>query len=178
MNLRRIFTEAQQDGKIVSIHWGPHGEDLCAVGYVHTIGSAHVILKSTYSDGADGGYELRSFSDIHRIDVGGQFERKVDFLVQHRGSVLREKELPERVKAASNLEEAIAAMAKMDMLVEVTTETEDDPHYGFVEAADADGVQLRSINNYGEEDGTVYLTLEKIECININTHVPSAPLPV
>lgn len=87
MDIVQQLTEALASNCLVSVHSNPNDPDACSVGYVDTVTSIHVRLRSVTPRGQVMGYEVRRLEDVHKVETDGPYERRVAKLVSGDGQV-------------------------------------------------------------------------------------------
>jgi hypothetical protein len=168
-DVRAILERAAREHRPVAVYTNQGDPTKFSVGYVDRLSRTQVRLRSLSPDGDDDGYEIRDLSGIHKVELDGRYERKVAFLNASRGEIFREIELATGPANGDLVVSTLREAKAKQLPVVLWTADEAQGVGGFVHGLTRSAVTLQSINDFGEEDGLVTLSLHAIADMDCNS---------
>lgn len=162
---------AKKEGLIVSIYSNWNEPEKCAVGFVEDISDEQISLKHITPHGLNDGYVIRKLDDIFRVDLNGQYEKRLLILYNLQGQN-HANLLQNKTKKDSNLfKEALLSAQKLKMVVSVCIdETEaQESIVGLVKEVIDDEVVISQISFEGLDDGESIFFIDNIVKINCDS---------
>lgn len=174
--IKNTLTESINKGYILSIFSNRNQRGRCSVGLIEQVTSQHVVMKHISVNGQYDGYILRRLEDIIRIDINGQYEKRLQtlYLLQKQQHLdLFDK----KVKRNGNLvkEFLTYSMGKRLVVSVCIDETEEQEDIvGWVKDMNDTEVTISKISFEGYDDGeTIFDICEiiKLNCDSLEERV-------
>ena len=167
--IKASLEEAKNTKEIVSIHLDPANQSECSVGFVEQLSNSEIRLLSISREGEEAGHEVRQLKDIYRVDIGGKYEKKIGFLNSKYEDIFCTTTLGEPEQDTALILATLKEAKEKELIVVLWTEDPDDSVIGYIKNITSDGVKILSVDDYGDEDGTIVLELEKITAMDCSS---------
>jgi hypothetical protein len=162
--------EAKDKGYIVALYSEPYDQTAFDVGFIDLLTDKEVRIRSISPEGYYAGYEIRTLDKIYRIDIDSNYLKKITFLFNRSENFYREVELSDTIGNEGILFSTLEEAKEKKLIVVIWTEDEDDSVIGYIDGISEDVVKLMSIDDYGKEDGYIYLSIRSITDMDCNSH--------
>jgi len=150
----RILKELFDSKELASFYSNYEKTDSFHVGTVLAVNDEEIALKLISPYGEDDGVEVFNVEDIFRVETEGKYLEKIKKLCTD-SSVL---EFNEKIDENSIIESILKiACDKKEMVSVELIDSGYTEIQGFVESADGDECKFRQVDDYGYEDGLVYV---------------------
>ncbi|TCS92077.1 hypothetical protein [Hazenella coriacea] len=165
--LKRSFEE----GLMVSVYSNRYQPEKSSVGFIDSLTTEQFVMKHVTPEGISDGYIIRRIEDVFRVDVSGEYERRLELLYsiqkqQHEDFI--------KILAMQNLnlfKESLSIAQKKNLVVTICvdeTENQDDI-IGFVKDVCAKEITISRITYSGLEDGESTVFIEDVIKMNCDT---------
>lgn len=159
-----ILKRMKDDGKLVSIYTDEERDSTFMVGYVTALTPEELLIKAISPNGQYDGYMWVRTEDVFRCAVNGRYEEKILKLC----SFHLKEETDFTVKGKSEiLKELLLFSMQKKKLLEVTTGSQ--ILTGYVMKYSDNVLVIREFDTYGQEKETVYLSMEMVDAIYMDT---------
>ncbi len=153
----------------MSLHDDPSDWDRCSVGFVDAVTDTHVRLRSITTHGAEAGFEIRplaSITGVEQEDEDNDYLDKIRRLLAFDG--------PKRVRpwpmGDDPIRDALHASMKSGQIISVWGHASDGfVLCGIVTMLGDDSAVIRTVDQYGENDGMATVRLDTIRGIDFAT---------
>ena len=162
---------AKKEGFVVSIYSNWNEPEKCSVGFVEDISNDQIILKHITPHGLNDGYAIRKRDDVFRVDLNGQYEKRLLTLYNLQGQK-HINLLQNKTDKDSNLfKEALLSAQKLNMVINACIdETEaQESIVGWVKEVNNDEVVISQISFDGLDDGESIIFIANIVKINCDS---------
>lgn len=155
---------------IVSVFSNRNNPESCAVGFIEKISDEQVVIKHVTSTGLYDGYAIRRLNDIFRVDINGQYEKRLLKLYnvqnQEHPNIIKTK------KEANLFKEVLTVAQNLKLVVSVCIdETEEQEDIvGWVKDFGDKEVIIKQISFEGLDDGESAFYIEDIVKINCDSN--------
>jgi hypothetical protein len=167
-SFKKILEEAKKQKRIVSIFLDTDDLSSCSVGFVNEVTNEYTRLDSVSPNGESAGQEIKPLDEIFRIDFGGLYEKKIELLYNNRGKIY--EELSSKSPSEESLIMDTIKQAKTNnLVVELWSEDDDNSILGYVESVEKSFVKILAVDEYGRNDGIVYIKTETVRCMDCGT---------
>ena len=164
------LTEALQKRCLVALHRNPTDWDVCDVGYVVAADVESVTLASVTSRGDVIGFEVYSLDVVVGValdDGESDYLDKISRLVKgRRKDIFREVPCWTKRGIAGTLMEAM--VRRRIVTIGYTPEDVSSPS-GLVRAMTEDSVSIQTVDQYGEDDTVLTVSLSSITAVHYGT---------
>lgn len=168
MSIKNTLKEAKLKQELVSVYTDPDDWTSFSLGYVDLITDDHIRLRSVSKKGASAGYEIRSFSEISKIEIGGKYEKKISVLVKNQGKIFNEIK-PQKSPSGDLILDSLRQSLEESVILVVWGGDPNECLAGYVEKLESNMVSLRLVDDFGEEDGIATISIEDITSLDFNT---------
>lgn len=168
MSIKNILEEAKLSNSLVSIHTDPEHWNQFSVGYVDSITDTHVRIKALSRFGSAFGYEVRSISEIFKVESDGKYERKIEKLSKNQERFFHEVQLPHQA-SPDLIRDTLQQALDKSVIVVIWGSDPEDSLVGYVKKVDSEVVSLHLINEFGEDDGMSSIQISEITSLDFNT---------
>ena len=159
-----MLRESQEASKVVSLHIEGDAADKFEVGFVEDIGPVECTLLCLTPRGEPDGRLVVRLDDIAALEYDDPYGRKIELLYHYRGSVFAPGDAPG--KGPSTIDDQLSRAAADNLAATVEDEA-GNRFVGFVREATSSYVQLDLLSTYGSPDGTVILSRDRINRVEI-----------
>ena len=166
--IRRQLEQALEKGCLVALYRDPVDWSRCQVGFVDGVASDAVRLRSVTSRGDVIGYEVHSLPAIKGVgldDGAHDYLDRVSRLVGMRQRIVSDTE-PCSCGIGDSLREA---MASRRIVTVIYSYGEGDALCGVVHAMTEGTVGIRTVDQFGEDDGLVTASLDGVTAVYYGT---------
>lgn len=132
-------------------------------GYVAAYNEDELFIKHVSPDGYYDGFILIHISDLIRVDVAGQYEKKISTLY-----TLRNQKHPYVNFVSNGFFASLMEFAHNNRLV-VSIELDDSILSGFIQFFDENCICLQVVNEYGYTDGETYILSDNVLSVAVDT---------
>lgn len=166
-----ILSEAYKQNDMVAVYSDPSHPECAAVGYIDSLSAKQLALKHVTPEGISDGYVIRRIEDVFRIDVNGEYERRLTQLYQLHNQQ-HEDFFPHSMTPQRDLfREGLIIAQERNFVVSICMdETEEQMDLvGFVKEVRSQTVTLSRISIDGFDDGESTIFIDDIIKMNCNT---------
>ncbi len=166
-----ILREAYKRNDMVAVYTDPSHPECAIVGYIDSLSAKQIAMKHVTPEGISDGYVIRRIEDVFRVDVNGEYERRLAQLYQLQNQQ-HEDLFPQSVTLQSDLfrEGLIIAQEGNFVVAICMDETEEQMNLvGFVKKVRSQTVTLSRISVDGLDDGESTFFIDDIVRMNCNT---------
>lgn len=140
------FIKKLEKQTVVSIFCDPTNPNKHLTGWIYSSSDDIVMIQHISPRGTYDGYILVQNEDIYRIDVDGEYEKKMYALY-----TVKQQNHPD-ILIEENLYSSLLAFCKSEQLV-ISVELEDSTLTGFVTAFDDEHITMTLLDDYGNSNG-------------------------
>lgn len=140
------FIKKLQKQTVVSIFCDPTNPSKHLTGWICASSDDVVMIQHISPHGMYDGYILVQSDDIYRIDVEGEYEKKMYILYTNK------RQNHPNVLIEENIYSSLLDFCKSEHLV-ISVELEDSTLTGFVTAFDDEHIALALLDDYGNSNG-------------------------
>jgi hypothetical protein len=158
--------KAKQNGDIVSIHYTPQDYEDVYCGLVDCIRDGEFRLKIYRRYGRPDGWFAMRLDDIIIVDIGGEFELRLSYLIAHKPSPPLGLSLP-TVRNGSVLYSTLRQAKDANMVVKVNLTGGQYSVGGIVHAVDSHELAISSFNTYGMGTGIETVRMANVHSIEL-----------
>lgn len=166
-----LMKQSIGEGVIVSIFSNRNQPDKCSVGYVAKISGDEVLINHVTTTGLNDGYVVRKLKDVYRIDINGQYEKKLHGLYTLQNQIHKEL-IKKEMSDDLNLFEEVLIESQKDILIVnicIDESEEQDSIIGYVNSVDDKEVVISRISENGLSDGESVILIDDIVKINCDS---------
>lgn len=168
MSFKNMLEKAKQENKLVSVFNKNDDGELFSIGYVHVVTESFVVLRAYSKYGEDSGYEIRSISEIGKLEMDGKYEKKIECLSQNFKNIFSATSLTDDLGEDVVMRIMEIAMDRHIMLV-IWVEEPDYSLVGHVSSIDGKLATMCLVDTYGDDDGTAVVEIENIIAIDFHS---------
>ncbi|RAL21484.1 hypothetical protein [Thermoflavimicrobium daqui] len=166
-----MLKRSMEEKCMVSVFTDRSQPDSCSVGFIHSLSSKQFAMKHVTPDGYNDGYILRRIEDIFRVDIAGEYERRLELIYTLQKQPYKDL-MNAGVAFESDLFRACLVRAQDENLVVTICIDENDSQLnmvGFVKEMGSHEVTITRITSNGLDDGESTFYIEDIVKINCDT---------
>ncbi|KHD05704.1 hypothetical protein PN36_25345 [Candidatus Thiomargarita nelsonii] len=168
MSIKKLLEEAKAKNTLVSVYVDSDDWEKYSLGYVDLVTDTYVRLRALSQYGEAAGFEIRSLSEIFKVENDGQYENKIEKLSQNQGNIFNEVRLSKK-SSGDLVRESLQQSLEESIVIVVWGRETDDSLVGYVEKLETDLVSIRLINEFGEDDGLSTIEIDEITSLDFNT---------
>jgi hypothetical protein len=160
------FREAMGKDEAVAVYANESDLNDYEVGFVEAVSEEDLILLALSPKGEADGRLVIPLLDVHRVEFGSSYTKKLELLYQYRGDIFDRdfKAIPATVRRDSR---SLLEYARDNgMLVNLVDRFGYGPS-GFVRSVADDYVEVERLGSGGEPDGTSILMLDAIDRVHV-----------
>jgi hypothetical protein len=157
---KTLLENCRETGDLVAVYANPEDTASFEVGTITDVSEEALSMSCVDSNGRPNGTAILRFCDVQRIDVGTEYLRSVETLVDVGTGIEVALGVPASIPEALN-------QAKVLRRIVTLIDEDDESVAGFVSGVGADYVQLEQVTESGADDGFVLVALDcirKVEC--------------
>lgn len=160
-----------KESLMISIFSNGYQPEKCSVGFVEKLSNEQVLVKHVTQEGLYDGFIIRKLKDIFRIDIDGQYERRLALLynIQNQSHLDYFEQI---VKKNSNLFKiALEVSKKRNLFVRISideTEAQEDI-IGLVKEVNKKEAVISKISLDGLNDGECFFFIDDIVKMNCDS---------
>lgn len=166
-----VLTRSLNEGLVVSVYSDQNEPANCSVGFIDALSSEQFVMKHITPEGINDGYIIRRLKDIFRVDINGEYERKIGLLYS-----LQKQKHEDFIKKAETendnlFVESLIIARNQNLIITVCideTENQDDV-VGFVKDVNSKGITIARISFNGIGDGESTFLVEDVIKMNCDT---------
>ena len=168
-SIKAVLEEARKEGRLVSLHEDPSNWDRCCVGFVDAMSNSHVRLRSVTTRGTEGGFEIRplaSIAGVEQEDEDNDYLGKIRRLMSFGGA----KSVESWCMGNDPIRDALRRSMDTGQIVSVWGDANEGfVLCGIVTLLSDDSAVVRTVDQYGEDDGAATVRLSSIRAIDYAT---------
>lgn len=160
--------KAIKDCSVVSVFSNRCAPDKCSVGLIERVTDKQVLIKHITEYGMYDGYIIRRLEDVFRVDISGQYEKRLYRLYKLHGQK-HDNLLTNRIGKQYDLfREALIAAQREKYAVSINIDDtgEQDDITGWVRDISEEEASVSKITFDGDEDGESIFALSDIVKLN------------
>lgn len=169
-NIDAILKEEIKENRIVSIFSDYNNMEKCTVGFIGNFDDDFVLIKCVNTNGEEDGLAIRRVDNIFRIDIGGEYESKLQKLYRLKG----EKHNIYLDKNSDNVFNQILGYSiSNNKVLEISIDENNEQELicGTVESINDNGlIKIKKINFYGYDDGVTFIDVDDIVTLNCDSN--------
>jgi len=153
-----------KNGQIISLYIDEDSTTTFAVGKYLYISNEHILYNEITTDGQDNGLACLPLEEIYRISLDGKYEKAIESLYVQANEY-------NDLTVNSNLVYSLLSYAKNKnyiVSVELLGSNNTD-EMGFVQDISDDIVTIKSIDDYGKENGISFFNINDISYLACKT---------
>lgn len=166
-----VLKRSHEESLMVSVYSDRNEPEAFSAGFIDALSAGQFVMKHVTPEGIQDGYIIRRTEDVFRVDVGGEYERRLELLYTLQKQ-RHEDFITGSVEQASNLfkESPEIAQRRNAVVTVCIDETESqDEIKGFVKSVNSGGVTISRISHDGSDDGESTFFSDDIVKINCDT---------
>lgn len=167
MSFQKLLKKAQSDQSVVSVYSDPSDWDSFSVGRIVTVSDEVVVIAALSKLGQQAGFELRQMSEIYRLEVDGQYERKIAALAASGGAYARAATVEFQSKD-DPIDIVLRASLQDKVVLTIWGDDDDSSMTGVITGLDEDTVEIALLDTFGVRDGTAHLSKDEIVALDYN----------
>ncbi len=173
MSIKDALSKAKKEKKLVSIFTDKDDWDDWSVGYVDILTDQHVRLHSLSRYGDFAGYIMMNLSEIIKVEVDSQYEKKMERFHSSQENFFAEVKLENEIEV-NIIIDALKASLNDKTFIEVWGNDPEVSLGGYVEDMDEETVTVHLIDSYGVDDGVSTIKINEIRRLDFNTRCEQA----
>ncbi len=170
-NILSVLNRSHKDGLMVSVYSNRYQPEMCSVGFIDSLSAGQFIMKHVTPEGIYDGYIIRRIEDVFRVDVNGEYERRLELLYN-----LQKQKHQDFFKKKANqkpnlFKESLVIAQKKKLIVTICIDETDsqDNIVGFVKDVNPNGITISRISSNGLDDGESTFLIEDVIKINCDS---------
>ena len=156
------ITECHKEKKIVSVYCDTENPETHLTGFIDAFNDENLIMQHISPSGLYDGFILIQTDDMLRIDVGGKYERKVEYLYKHKL-----QSHPELKKQDDLLSSLFNYACENQLFLSV--ELQEGFLTGCIKDYNGELLCMKLIDKWGCNDGEAIVLKSKIRSIAVDT---------
>ncbi len=163
MEMKDIKRQIEK-GKIVSLYVDEDLTTTFTVGKYLYISDEHILYNEITTDGQDNGLACLPLEEIYRVSLDGKYEKAIESLYEQTNEY-------DDLTVNSNLVSSLLSYAKnKDYIVNIELlGSNNTDEMGFVQDITDDIVTIKSIDDYGKENGISFFNINDISYLACKT---------
>ncbi|MBI2601461.1 MAG: hypothetical protein HYW48_00245 [Deltaproteobacteria bacterium] len=162
--MKAVLEKAKENNELVSVYSDPTHPSRCSVGYVDCVDDNFVRLRAIARNGKHDGYVVRNVPSIFKVDIGGEYEKKIVMLKNFKF-----KDINLGACTSNILLETLKDAKKNKGCITIFFGESDDSVVGIVKGANHQTVEIHNLKENGETDGIIFVKFEAINSVNVNS---------